>query len=286
MQNFESVSLSILYIVATPIGNLEDVSTRAIQTLRSVDLIASEDTRVTRKLLSHYDIKTRTISFNRVNAKQRIPTLLKHLESLNLALTSDAGTPGISDPGHELIAAIDQTVTQVIPIPGPSALTAVLSAAPFPTDRFYFNGFAPRKEVEIDQMINIGRTLSVPIAMFESPRRIIALLTSLERKIPDTNIFIMREITKKFEDSFYGTPAAAKNYFLEPRGEFTIVVAPISEAPSTLDHDAIERLVHSLEDSGLKPREIAKSISSITRMSNSEAYKMIVELKPEARDED
>ena len=100
MQNFESVSLSILYIVATPIGNLEDVSTRAIQTLRSVDLIASEDTRVTRKLLSHYDIKTRTISFNRVNAKQRIPTLLKHLESLNLALTSDAGTPGISDPGH------------------------------------------------------------------------------------------------------------------------------------------------------------------------------------------
>jgi len=208
--------LSILYIVATPIGNLQDTSSRAVETLQSVDLIASEDTRVTRKLLSHYDIKTRTISFNRINAKQRTPILLKHLESKDLALTSDAGTPGISDPGHELIAAIDQTMTQVIPIPGPSAVTAILSAAPFPTDRFYFTGFAPRKKVELDQLINTGSVLSVPIVMFESPKRVIGLLSYLENKIPNTKIFIMREITKRFEDSFYGTVTEAKNHFLSP----------------------------------------------------------------------
>jgi len=277
--------LSILYIVATPIGNLGDASTRAIKTLQSVDLIASEDTRVTRKLLSHYDIKTRTISFNRVNAKQRIPTLLKHLEYMDLALTSDAGTPGISDPGHELIAAIDQTMTQVIPIPGPSAVTAILSAAPFPTDRFYFTGFAPRKKVELDQLIKTGSVLKVPIVMFESPKRITGLLSFLGEKIPDTKIFIMREITKRFEDSFYGTVTEAKNHFLEPRGEFTIALAPILESHSTLDHQGVERLVHSLEDSGLKPRDIAKSISSITQMSNSEAYKMIVEGRTGVRDD-
>ena len=189
--------MSILYIVATPIGNLQDTSSRAVETLRSVDLIASEDTRVTRKLLSHYDIKTRTISFNRINAKQRTPILLKHLESKDLALTSDAGTPGISDPGHELIAAIDQTMTQVIPIPGPSAVTAILSAAPFPTDRFYFTGFAPRKKVELDQLINTGSVLSVPIVMFESPKRVIGLLSYLENKIPNTKIFIIHADTTK-----------------------------------------------------------------------------------------
>ena len=277
--------MSILYIVATPIGNLQDISSRAVETLQSVDLIASEDTRVTRKLLSHYDIKTRTISFNRINAKQRTPILLKHLESKDLALTSDAGTPGISDPGHELIAAIDQTMTQVIPIPGPSAVTAILSAAPFPTDRFYFTGFAPRKKVELDQLINTGSVLSVPIVMFESPKRVIGLLSYLENKIPNTKIFIMREITKRFEDSFYGTVTEAKNHFLEPRGEFTIALAPILESHSTLDHQGVERLVHSLEDSGLKPRDIAKSISSITQMSNSEAYKMVVEGRSAVRDD-
>ena len=277
--------MSILYIVATPIGNLQDTSSRAVETLQSVDLIASEDTRVTRKLLSHYDIKTRTISFNRINAKQRTPILLKHLESKDLALTSDAGTPGISDPGHELIAAIDQTMTQVIPIPGPSAVTAILSAAPFPTDRFYFTGFAPRKKVELDQLINTGSVLSVPIVMFESPKRVIGLLSYLENKIPNTKIFIMREITKRFEDSFYGTVTEAKSHFLEPRGEFTIVLAPILETHSTFDLQGLERLVHSLEDSGLKPRDIAKSISSITQMSNSEAYKMIVEGRSAVRDD-
>ena len=269
--------MSILYIVATPIGNLGDASERALETLRRVELIATEDTRVTRKLLTHFDIHTKTISFNPFNADRRIPILLNHLEHLDLALTSDAGTPGISDPGHELITRIDPKITQVIPIPGPSAVTAVLSAAPFSTDQFYFAGFAPRKKGALRQLTDLAQDLKVPVVMFESPRRLLRLLNFLDEYIPQANLFIMREISKKYEDSFYGTINDAKIKFQEPRGEFTLVLQPPLEAPSEVNSEEIDRLIQSLEGADLKPREIAKAISSITQVPNSDVYRTIVE---------
>ena len=265
--------MSILYIVATPIGNLRDASERALETLRRVELIATEDTRVTRKLLTHFDIHTKTSSFNPFNADRRIPILLNHLEHLDLALTSDAGTPGISDPGHELITRINPKITQV------------LSAAPFSTDQFYFAGFAPRKKGALRQLTDLAQDLKVPVVMFESPRRLLRLLNFLDEYIPQANLFIMREISKKYEDSFYGTINDAKIKFQEPRGEFTLVLQPPLEARSEVNSEEIDRLIQSLEGAELKPREIAKAISSITQMPNSDVYRIVVERRSHTPDD-
>jgi 16S rRNA (cytidine1402-2'-O)-methyltransferase len=219
--------MGILYIVATPIGNLEDVSKRALRILSEVDLILCEDTRVTQKLLNRYEIKTRTMSYHQhteIQKNEEITRLLK--EEKNIALVSDAGTPGISDPGNKLIEQLKNSIDQlkVVPIPGPSALTAAASIAGFSMDRFVFLGFPPVKKKRkkfFEEAINSR----YPVVFYESPYRIIKTLKEIDL-LTERKIVVCRELTKKFETVYRGSAkdvlaALAQD---EIRGEFVVIV--------------------------------------------------------------
>lgn len=215
-----------LYIVATPIGNLEDVSKRALRILSEVDLILCEDTRVTKKLLDHYGIRTPTLSYHQHSRLKRIEHIIQLLKrGKNLALVSDAGTPGISDPGNQLIARLSQLDIQIIPIPGPSAVTAAASIAGLAMDKFLFMGFPPVKKKRkrfFEEVVNSR----YPIIFYESPYRIIKSLTEL--RIIDNRLLVVvcRELTKKFETIYRGTveEALEKLEKSEVKGEFVVIV--------------------------------------------------------------
>jgi 16S rRNA (cytidine1402-2'-O)-methyltransferase len=196
----------ILYVVATPIGNLDDISNRALTILQNVDLILCEDTRRTRKLLSRYGIEARTMSFHEHNEAQKTPAIVEKLDAgAKIALVSDAGTPTISDPGYRLISALSETEIPSIPIPGPSAVTALLSVAGLPTDRFVFEGFLPvkagKRRRRLEELANDPRT----IVLFESPFRIARTLNECNDIFGDRRCCLGRELTKQFEEIRRGT---------------------------------------------------------------------------------
>lgn len=220
-----------LYIVATPIGNLKDISSRALEALSSVDLILCEDTRVTRKLLDHYQIRTRTLSYHQQSLQSKLSYVLDLLKNgKNLALVSDAGTPGISDPGNLLVKEAAEKLGEninIVPIPGPSALTAAACISGFPMERFIFMGFLPvkkkRKKI-LEEIINA----KYPVIFYESPHRILKTLEELKEKNGELEIFVARELTKIFETVYRGKIIRViedvKNN--ELKGEFTVVIRP------------------------------------------------------------
>ena len=220
--------MSIFYVVATPIGNLEDISSRALRILAEADLILCEDTRVTKKLLERYSINTPTLSYHQHSLVQKIDYIIELLKAgKNLALVSDAGTPGISDPGNKLIEEITAELKENVkiePIPGPSALIAALSASGFPTDKFFFLGFAPVKNKRKKFFEEIVSS-KYPVVFYESPHRIIKTLNELGAMNGKISLVVFREITKKFETSYRGTPEEilGKINPEEIRGEFTVV---------------------------------------------------------------
>lgn len=216
--------MSRLYIIATPIGNLGDITNRALDVLKGVDLILCEDTRVTRKLLDHYQIKTSVESYHqhsKINKINKIIDLLK--QGRNLALVSDSGTPGISDPGNKLIEQI-KGLAEIIPIPGSSAITAVASISGFPMDKFVFLGFPPHKKGRQKFFKELAEQ-KYPVIIYESPHRIIKTLKQLE-EVGKFEIVVGRELTKKFETIYRGKISEVINQ-IEPRGEFVIVVRKI-----------------------------------------------------------
>jgi 16S rRNA (cytidine1402-2'-O)-methyltransferase len=223
--------MSVLYVVATPIGNLEDITLRAIRILGEVDYVLCEDTRMTRKLLSHYEIKTPTISYH---ANSKITKLEKIIELLeegkNLALVSDAGTPAISDPGVQLVEEIYKKLpdVKVLAVPGASALTSAISVAGVPSARFEFLGFLPHKKGRETLFSEIAAT-NKTIVFYESPHRIIKTLESLAKHCPEKNITIAREITKIYETLTRGKPAEILQHYdenpEEVRGEFVVIVS-------------------------------------------------------------
>ena len=216
----------VLYVVATPIGNLEDVSARAMRVLGEVDLIAAEDTRTTRKLLTRYGLRVPMVSLFDANVRRRIPQLLTELdEGKSIALVSEAGTPLISDPGAQLVRAAAEAGHTVTPIPGPTAIAALLSVAGLPADKFTFLGFLPRRAGQRRRMIEAISEQEWPTVLYESPHRIIATLEALREVLGDRDVVIGREMTKLHEEIFRGTVSEAIEYFEKPRGEFTIVVA-------------------------------------------------------------
>ena len=216
----------VLYVVATPIGNLEDISARALRILGEVDLIAAEDTRTTRKLLTRYGLHVRMVSLFDANVRRRIPQLLKELdEGKQIALVSEAGTPVISDPGALLVRAAAEAGHTVTPIPGPTAIAALLSVAGMPADKFTFLGFLPRKAGQRRRLIESIAMQSWPTVFYESPHRIIATLEALRETLGDREIVIGREMTKLHEEIFRGTLTEAIEHFQKPRGEFTVAVA-------------------------------------------------------------
>ncbi|MBE0479057.1 16S rRNA (cytidine(1402)-2'-O)-methyltransferase [Candidatus Aerophobetes bacterium] len=219
-----------LYIVGTPIGNLKDVSFRVLRTLKEVDLIAAEDTRHTRKLLSHYDIHTPLTSFYEYNQEKKAPYLIKKIrEGANIALVSKAGMPGISDPGYHLIKKAVEADIQIIPVPGPCALVVALVASGLPADRFVFEGFLGRTRKE---RINKLKTLSEEkrtIVIYESPHRILKILPEIKQTLGDRRIALARELTKKFEEIMRGRVSDVEKIFdqkkpQKPRGEFTLII--------------------------------------------------------------
>ncbi|HEY7519677.1 MAG TPA: 16S rRNA (cytidine(1402)-2'-O)-methyltransferase [Methylomirabilota bacterium] len=216
-----------LFVVATPIGNLEDISARALRVLREVDVIACEDTRRTRGLLAHFDIHTPTVSYYEHNKLVRGPQLLRRLaEGGSVALVTDAGTPGISDPGFMLVRDARAAGAAVVPVPGPSAVAAALSAAGVPGDRFVFDGFLPVKPGRRLNRLKALRALGTTIVVYESPHRIVAALEAMAEVFGDVEIVVARELTKQFEEIVRATPAAHLERLRAsaPRGEFAIVI--------------------------------------------------------------
>src|SRR2546425_2256705 len=216
-----------LYVVATPIGNLEDVTLRALRVLKEVDVIACEDTRRTRTLLAHFDIHTPTVSYFEHNKLARGPQLLRQLaEGRSIALVTDAGTPGISDPGFMLVRDARAAGIPVVPVPGPAAVAAILSAAGVPADRFVFEGVLPIKPGRRINRLTALRELETTLVLYESPHRILATLEAIAAVVGEREIVVGRELTKQFE-GIERAPAAAHHARLTAagvRGEFTVVI--------------------------------------------------------------
>lgn len=216
----------MLFVVATPIGNLEDITLRALRILKEVDLIAAEDTRHTKKLLNKYSISTPLVSFHQHSSDAKAHQIVEKLKTgAQVALVTDAGTPGISDPGGVLVKAAQAADIKIIPVPGPSAITAVLSAAGIPADSFLFMGFLPKKK---------GRTtlwremkgLDVPIVLYESPNRVVKTLQEIVEHLGDREVIIGRELTKIHEEILKDTAQNLLKHFTarSPKGEFVIVI--------------------------------------------------------------
>ncbi len=216
--------MGTLYLVATPIGNLEDLSARAIRILKQSGLIAAEDTRVTRKLLTHFDIHTRLISYFEHNKLTKLDSVLSALDSGDVALVSDAGTPALNDPGYELVRAALDAGHRVSPVPGPASPIAALIASGLATDAFLFLGYLPRKSSE--RKTELARVAALPYTLIflETPHRLVESLGDLAEALGDRRIAVARELTKLHEEIWRGTIRGALEHFNTPRGEFVLVV--------------------------------------------------------------
>tara|TARA_B100001750_G_C15505982_1_gene600352 strand:+ start:1039 stop:1719 length:681 start_codon:yes stop_codon:yes gene_type:complete len=216
--------MSVLHILSTPIGNLEDITLRAIRILKESVIIAAEDTRTTKRLLAKYQITNKIISYTDHNSKMRIPVLLKYLDQGDIALVSEAGTPSVSDPGSQLIQAISKTEHVISPVPGASAVTAALSIAGLPSNQWIFIGFMPRKPGQKKKIILWAQANNTSLVFFESPYRILSSLKLIQELSPTNSLVICRELTKLYEEVFRGNASEALEHFIKPKGEFTIII--------------------------------------------------------------
>jgi 16S rRNA (cytidine1402-2'-O)-methyltransferase len=265
-----------LYIVATPIGNLEDMTLRAIRVLKDADLIASEDTRHTKHLLDRYQIETQLTSYHDHNKEEKAPVLVARLlEGNNIALVSDAGTPGISDPGYFLInLAIDQKIS-VIPIPGATAAVAALSVSGMPTDRFVFEGFLPAKHVARLKRLQALAKEDRTMIFYEAPHKIIAATEDMLEVLGDRRAVFTRELTKIHEEAIRGTLSEILKH-LQTRsikGEFTIIVHGASPEPLIQDIDTAEYLKNLIIHRGLSKKEAVAAAAKELKLPKREVYK-------------
>lgn len=222
-------TLGTLYVVATPIGNMEDISLRALRVLKEVALIAAEDTRHTRKLLQRYEIQTPLTSFHQHTGEGKRNAIIQRLLSgESVALVTDAGTPGISDPGGVLVEEAHKAGIPVVPVPGASAITTLLSASGLPAHRFRFEGFLPRKEGARKQFFEAIRDADMTVVFYESPHRLLKTLQTAHAVLGECTVVIGRELTKQFEEIFRGTLGEALQHWQNkpPKGEFTIAIGP------------------------------------------------------------
>jgi 16S rRNA (cytidine1402-2'-O)-methyltransferase len=267
-----------LYLVATPIGNLEDITLRALRVLREASLVAAEDTRTARKLLEHYGIKKRLLSYNEHNMRARTPQLLAALREGDVALVSEAGTPGVSDPGYELAAAALEGGFELIAIPGPASVIAALSVSGLPMRSFTFLGFLPRRRGERRRLCQSLREEARTLVAFESPHRLRSSLEDVLEVLGDRRIAVCRELTKAFEEVFRGTVLGALEHFGEPRGEFTLVIEGAPERRPAASPERARAQLERLRAAGLKGREAVRQVSEATGLPRREVYRMWVEL--------
>lgn len=271
-----------LYLVGTPIGNLEDMTFRAVRVLQQASVIAAEDTRHTGKLLHHFQITTPQISYHDHNSQQRIPQLIKRLQAGEaIALVTDAGMPGISDPGCELVRACIEAQLTVIPIPGPSAVVTAVTAAGLPCDRFTFEGFLPVKGKSRTARIAALKSEPRTAVFYESPHRILKTLTELETVLgPDRPVAIARELTKRYEEFWRGSLADAIAHYTAttPKGEFTLLIAPAIATPIALSTDEIITELKKRLAQGQSRTEASRDLAQQSDRSKREIYQLSLEI--------
>ncbi len=264
-----------LYLIATPIGNLEDVTLRALRILGEVPLIAAEDTRVIRKLLTHHAIRhPRLLSYTERNRASRTRTVLAALEEGDAALVSEAGMPGISDPGVHLVEAALDAGHHVVPVPGPSALTAALAAAGLPTRRFHYLGFLPRRAAQRRKLLREVAAFPETLVAFESPHRLTESFRDLIAALGDRRIAVCRELTKLHEEIFRGTIAGAQEHFAEPRGEFTLVIEGAGRTKPKSEEDAgVDEQLLALKAQGMLARDAVREVVRRSGHPRHEVYR-------------
>jgi 16S rRNA (cytidine1402-2'-O)-methyltransferase len=270
-----------LYLIATPIGNREDITLRALRVLREVDLIACEDTRHTRRLLDHYGISKPTISYHEHNERARAAELVERLlGGENIALVTDAGTPGISDPAYRIVKAAVERSVQVVPIPGPSAVVAALIASGLPTDSFKFTGFLPHKRAARRKLLESLRSERATLVLYEAPHRICETLADAREILGNREGALARELTKLHEQFIRGTLAeiservAAEN----PRGEMTLVIAGDRDDnwPKAEYLSISEDVEHLMRDEGLTRTDAIKLAARSRGLTKRQAYQLLL----------
>ncbi|HET9293910.1 MAG TPA: 16S rRNA (cytidine(1402)-2'-O)-methyltransferase [Gemmatimonadales bacterium] len=275
------VAPATLYVVATPLGHLGDLTTRAAEVLRGVDVVAAEDTRRSRTLLEHLGASPRVVSFHAHSDAGRTEELLGLLaEGRSVALVTDAGTPGVSDPGPTLVAAVRAGGYAVVPIPGPSAAAVALSAAGLPADRFLFLGFLPRKGADRRELL--GRAAREPwsIVFYEAPGRLVTLLRDLATVAGENrHAVVARELTKLHEEFRPGTLAELAAWYdaHEPRGEITLVMAGAPAAPLVMDAEFLAAEARRLLGEGLSRKDVVRRLTESSGLPRNEIYRLVVE---------
>ncbi|BFM40106.1 16S rRNA (cytidine(1402)-2'-O)-methyltransferase [Synechocystis sp. LKSZ1] len=273
-----------LYLVPTPIGNLEDMTFRAIRVLQSVELIASEDTRHTGKLLQHFQITTPQISYHDHNRQSRLPQLLAHLQAgKSLALVTDAGTPGISDPGADLVQACLAQNLEVIPLPGATALIPALIASGLTTERFVFEGFLPPKgQARETRLLSLRQEQRTTI-LYEAPHRLLTTLVDLEHHLgPERAIVTARELTKLHEQFWRGNLGQALIYYQdqEPRGEFVLVLAGVTLAEQPLlSEQQLKAELQALIQQGLSRSQASRELAQLTQLPRRQLYQLSLDVE-------
>jgi 16S rRNA (cytidine1402-2'-O)-methyltransferase len=270
--------MSTLYLVATPIGNLEDVSPRAIRILREAKLIAAEDTRHTAKLLNHFEIKTPSTSYFEHNKLNKLDTILSALAEGDVALVSDAGMPAINDPGYELVKAALASGWDVRPVPGPSAPITALAVSGLPTDSFLYLGYLPHKASERRKFVGQVSNLTYTLIFLESPHRLVDALEDILSVLGDRQICVAREMTKMFEEYWRGQVSGAIEHFKvqEPRGEFTLVIAgKMKEEREKWDEATLTEAIESESKNDKSTKEIASELSQISGWNKRDVYNLI-----------
>ena len=271
-----------LYLVGTPIGNLEDITLRAARVLGEVSLVAAEDTRVSRRLLNHLGIRVACLSCNEHNWRQRLPELLRALESGDVALVTDAGMPAVSDPGADLVSILSAQGVAVEVIPGPSAVTTALALSGMPSDAFLFLGFLPRRSRQRRERLAQVSNSPDTLVIFEAPHRLHAALSDLLETLGDRQIVVCRELTKRHEEAWRGQISDAIEHFAEPRGEFVLVVAG-ADVASLNDPEASREQARlqlaALKESGGRARESVAEVTAATGLPRSEVYRLWLETR-------
>lgn len=270
--------MGILYLVATPIGNLEDMSPRAIRVLHEAGLIAAEDTRHTGSLLSRFEIETPLTSYFEHNKLKKLDFILEYLSKGDVALVSDAGTPAINDPGYELVRAALASGFEVKPVPGPSAPIAALAVSGLPTDSFLYLGYLPHKKNERRKFVRQVAKLPYTLIFLESPHRIVESLEDLLVGLGDRRICVAREMTKLFEEYWRGTiGGAVEHYKSQPaRGEFTLVIegGEENETVAWAEEQLLEAIQKEL-NSGKSARAIAAELAEESRWNKKDVYRLV-----------
>ncbi|MDJ0675127.1 MAG: 16S rRNA (cytidine(1402)-2'-O)-methyltransferase [Calothrix sp. MO_167.B42] len=273
-----------LYVVGTPIGNLEDMTFRGVRILQTVDLIAAEDTRHTGKLLQHFQIQTPQVSYHDHNRRSRIPELVQKLQiGQAIALVTDAGMPGISDPGYELVKACIDGNISVVPIPGASAVITALSAAGLPTDKFVFEGFLPAKTTQRRQQLELLKTETRTLVFYESPHRLKATLQDLGEIFGHQRQIVMaRELTKFYEEFWRGAIAQAISYYQDrekqPQGEYTLVVAGTPPHQAQLSSAELTAELAHMISQGISRSQASRELAKMTSIPRRQLYQLALEI--------